>query len=735
MTTVTYPSPAVTRQAHLGQEWCMVIVLDKNSKPHYHIKGLDAEEERRVTYLEPAAQEKFLKLKNLTMLLRLPWNHFARKNVGYLFAMSHGAKRIWDFDDDNMLIGGWLEIPGLDEETISTVEVKSSNSSTFNPYPVMGAFHTPIWPRGFPLKHIKAKETYSFDQNDISESKLELSSVAVMQSLADNDPDVDSIYRLTLPLPVNFKTNVHSMVVPVGTYVPLNAQATLFMGSSLGMLFLPTSVHGRVSDIWRGYIAQRLLRDTGKRVLISSPLVVQQRNPHDYLADFQAEQDLYLKSEVFIEVLDRLSLKSGSYASKLEQIYVELYERGFIEEQDIYMIQGWILALRSIEINLLPKDAAKTTNQPIKDTTVLHKRDHIWPDLNLFLTMPETDYKEFQQQLLQSLLLFWPLQYLNMVIVLDEESKNTEFESLMRSNTKKIHNCIIRYNKPNQFYGGKGHDRQQLIMFWADSFSSSEYVGFVDTDTLFVSPVHQDDLFEDGKPVIIGLYGIGAPSWQKKSIATANILRQGEVLRCMSYFPVIIKSKHLKEMRLLVQDIHGISFNEYFRQMRRNESYSQFNIMCNYLWHHHREEYSWHIQEYGRRVTDNTVPGQVEAKFPPEMMWPWPRVAIHTNYHFIQPSNSNRILNQILASGFCHDIQVRPFKDDYGLCRKDVVDLTVANPHMFSFEGHDWDYYPGVQESFWRRQSRLSKSPLHQWNKEQLQKLSAGLENASNKCY
>ena len=33
----------------------------------------------------------------------LPWFHFGRKNVGYVFAIANGAKTIWDFDDDNIL--------------------------------------------------------------------------------------------------------------------------------------------------------------------------------------------------------------------------------------------------------------------------------------------------------------------------------------------------------------------------------------------------------------------------------------------------------------------------------------------------------------------------------------------------------------------------------------------------------------------------------------------------------
>ena len=39
----------------------------------------------------------------------LPWNSFGRKNVGYLFAISQGAKIIFDFDDDN-IIKFWMKV-------------------------------------------------------------------------------------------------------------------------------------------------------------------------------------------------------------------------------------------------------------------------------------------------------------------------------------------------------------------------------------------------------------------------------------------------------------------------------------------------------------------------------------------------------------------------------------------------------------------------------------------------
>lgn len=54
-----------------------------------------------------------------------------------------------------------------------------------------------------------------------------------------------------------------------------NAQATLHFYSALWSLMLPVTVHGRVSDIWRGYAAQRILSLLDLRLVFSPPLVRQ----------------------------------------------------------------------------------------------------------------------------------------------------------------------------------------------------------------------------------------------------------------------------------------------------------------------------------------------------------------------------------------------------------------------------------------------------------------------------
>jgi hypothetical protein len=110
-------------------------------------------------------------------------------------------------------------------------------------------------------------------------------------------------------------------------FSPFNAQATLFMKSAFWSLLLPISVHGRVSDIWRSYIAQRLLWEYESSISFLPPMVIQHRNAHEYLADMQAETDLYFKTNALISFLESWKPKGTSFEKKLLKLFVELYER------------------------------------------------------------------------------------------------------------------------------------------------------------------------------------------------------------------------------------------------------------------------------------------------------------------------------------------------------------------------------------------------------------------------
>ena len=168
--------------------------------------------------------------------------------------------------------------------------------------------------------------------------------VDVLQSLADHDPDVDAIYRLTRPVPFDFSRQGMVVSIPIKTnYAPFNAQAALFQHRAFWGLLLPVTVHGRVADIWRSYILERLFRDSGMNVAFSSSWVNQFRNSHNYLGDFQSETNLYLQSGELVKLLDTWVCESRTlFHICFQDLYVFLYEHGILEEADVMLVSSWI---------------------------------------------------------------------------------------------------------------------------------------------------------------------------------------------------------------------------------------------------------------------------------------------------------------------------------------------------------------------------------------------------------
>ena len=99
------------------KSWCLVIVGDKKAPVNYPIdqshKARNANHTNNVVYLTAKKQEDLE--GHIPLISILPWSHFGRKNIGYLYAILHGATEIWDFDDDNLLLrsDGNFEIPGF----------------------------------------------------------------------------------------------------------------------------------------------------------------------------------------------------------------------------------------------------------------------------------------------------------------------------------------------------------------------------------------------------------------------------------------------------------------------------------------------------------------------------------------------------------------------------------------------------------------------------------------------
>src|SRR5262249_15127650 len=132
----------------------------------------------------------------------------------------------------------------------------------------------------------------------------------VHAGLADLDPDVDAIYRLTRDLPVTFRRD-RRLVLLSGTWFPFNSQNTTWYPEAQPLLYLPSTCTFRVADIWRSFVVQRILWTNGWGVLHHEPTLYQERSPHDLLRDFESEIPGYLNNGAICERLGALTLKEG----------------------------------------------------------------------------------------------------------------------------------------------------------------------------------------------------------------------------------------------------------------------------------------------------------------------------------------------------------------------------------------------------------------------------------------
>lgn len=81
------------------------------------------------------------------------------------------------------------------------VEPEVDAASVYNPYPALGAPKTPCWPRGFPMNSV----LQSSNADIISKFKdVPRPNFGILQSLADIQPDVDAVFRLTHKTPFVF---------------------------------------------------------------------------------------------------------------------------------------------------------------------------------------------------------------------------------------------------------------------------------------------------------------------------------------------------------------------------------------------------------------------------------------------------------------------------------------------------------------------------------------------------
>ncbi len=316
-------------------EFCLLVVGDRKSPDTYPLKS----HQDRCIYLTIDNQLTL----SLDIISLTPENSFSRKNIGFLYAIANGAKVILDMDDDNVPIElGGKFFPMIEEVgtfTSPVVDVKKEGH-VWNPYPHYGAAQA--WPRGFPLDRIVPLE------RKLSTQQVKCLPI-VQQYMANRDPDVDAIYRLSHSLPMDYISDKKRMVLPHGVFCPYNAQATMHLYKAFWSMLLPKTVSGRVSDIWRSYISEYVMSYIPDVCMMFAPPAVRhERNSHDYMRDFYSELPLYMMASQLVETLATHPPQLAPLQEVLRNTYLMLYEMGVLEEDDIKYVVAWINDLNKI---------------------------------------------------------------------------------------------------------------------------------------------------------------------------------------------------------------------------------------------------------------------------------------------------------------------------------------------------------------------------------------------------
>lgn len=315
ITSIQQPTKQIHALSKLPN-WHIVVVGDKKTPPDWHLD--------HCIYLSPSIQlELGFELASL-----LPWNHYSRKNIGYLYAIAQGADLIYETDDDNEPLGSLDPL-----EEFSFLPFIETNQTTVNIYAYFGK--ASIWPRGYPLEKLSFSEDFQIHPENYCR-------IGIEQGIVNGDPDVDAIYRLTQGKEVFFNA-ANSCFLPPGVFCPFNSQNTYFHREAFFSLYLPSTVSMRVSDIWRGYIAQRVIWDRGLVLAFSGPTAFQKRNTHCLLKDLSEEYDLYTKSGLLVDFLRNWQ------SSSLEHLIDSLVKNQFFKEEESILIRAWMRDLQKAQ--------------------------------------------------------------------------------------------------------------------------------------------------------------------------------------------------------------------------------------------------------------------------------------------------------------------------------------------------------------------------------------------------
>ncbi len=315
ITSIYEPTEAVKRFSKC-LDYNLLVVGDKKTPLDWSCPS--------VTFISVTAQQQapnpFAK--------KIPFNHYSRKIYGYVKAIEEGADIIVDTDDDNIPYDNW-DFPAF-QGHYDCLKEDLSNINVYQLYSKQK-----IWPRGLPLELINTDFSL---QKHIQKRDC---NIGVWQGLADHEPDVDAIYRLTCNETCIFDKR-EPLVLGKGTLSPFNSQNTAIIKPLFPLLYLPCYVSFRFTDILRAWVAQPIMWLHGYQLGFTEATVYQDRNPHDSMSDFISEISMYAEGAKVPAIVTEAISANASLSDNLFNAYVALEREKIVPKQELETLEIWL---------------------------------------------------------------------------------------------------------------------------------------------------------------------------------------------------------------------------------------------------------------------------------------------------------------------------------------------------------------------------------------------------------
>jgi hypothetical protein len=304
--TTTIYVPTVLRQYRASDPDVLMIIAGDTKTPHDEVQAL-CDELGHAIYLTPKDQERL----GYACSEVIGWRSIQRRNIALLEAIRLGAQVVLSVDDDNA---------PRSERYFEDLRKAFTGPPGYKPYKDAEWFnlgdyaYSPFYYRGFPFS--KRQDVI---HGDMLRGKIERR-VGIVNGPIYGDPDINAIDRYSKYPRVhtyNLGDRLSIYIDPRTTWTPINSQNTAYVRELAPLAFVLPGI-GRYDDIWASYIAQRVMEATDYHVYFGEPSVTQERNPHDWLKDLEAEIYGMRHTEAFCEELKSVPIDDG--ASVLENM-------------------------------------------------------------------------------------------------------------------------------------------------------------------------------------------------------------------------------------------------------------------------------------------------------------------------------------------------------------------------------------------------------------------------------